>query len=103
MLLLLFAGRILSTTLRAYAVVSDQKMTYRRERPRNVRDLPLLQHLSDGLYDMKDVTEMSFGERRSQRYTATGLSMVYDHVCTLEDKVRGQFPLVFFILGLTPM
>ena len=85
-----FADATLNDRLWALAIVADQRMTLRRERPREVRDLPLLQLLHDGLYDMKDVVDMSFAERRMQRFTSTGLAMVYDHVCTLEDEVCGR-------------
>ena len=71
----------------AFAIGLDVKMDIFKTCPQEYADVQLHQWLVDGLYDLKDQPFMNESERLSQRYTATGVGMVYGHVVDLQHKV----------------
>ena len=66
------------------AILADRAQKDRRERPLNKRDFLLDDLIGSGLYDQEAAN--SFLER-SQRYTATCVSALYDHVVDMKRDV----------------
>src|SRR5919206_4597982 len=69
-----------------FAMVTDRRLEAKTRMDREYRDRPLIAHISDGLYDQKDVG-MGLTERRSLKYSAVATSMLYDHILDLEPQV----------------
>ena len=64
--------------------MSDRAQKDRADRDLRDRDFLLDSMIDAGLYDNK--TANTFVEK-SMRYTATSLSLLYDHIVSLENKV----------------
>ena len=67
------------------AILADHAQKDRRERPLNRRDFLLDDLISSGLYDQEAAN--SFLEQ-SQRYMATCVSALYDHVVDMKREVN---------------
>ena len=94
----MFPEALAPSVLWTGAILADWAQKDCRERPLNKRDFLLDDLIGSGLYDSE--ASNSFLEQ-SQRYTATCILALYDHVIDMKYEVARSFPRLDCSLMIT--